>query len=109
QFLSLDGEQTTYFPDAHSWTSRRCGWDIILLTVKQTDLTETFLKELADMLSPHTRVICFQNGVGHIEKIRHYIAQERLYVAVTTEAALKTGPASLSHTGRGFTVVGNAA
>lgn len=82
--------------------------DVILLTVKQTHLSESFIQELAEFAKPDTMIICYQNGLGHMEKLEQFIPKKQLLYAVTTEAALKTGRTGFTHTGKGKTVIGNA-
>jgi 2-dehydropantoate 2-reductase len=80
--------------------------DLVLLTVKQTSITEAMAAAVRDQLKPGSRLVCFQNGVGHIELLRRYIPEDKLLIAVTTEGALKHSPCHVEHTGLGVTWLG---
>lgn len=81
-------------------------WDYILLMVKQTHIDEAFITRLVHMVEPHTRILCFQNGMGHHEKLTRFIDQDQLYEAITTEAARRVDEYSVIHTGKGMTTIG---
>jgi 2-dehydropantoate 2-reductase len=80
--------------------------DWIFLTVKQKDITESLLKKLSAISTPETRMVCFQNGIGHMELIKTVFPVNRLYAAITTEAALKLSDQTVRHTGKGTTWIG---
>ncbi|WP_442603747.1 ketopantoate reductase family protein [Paenibacillus sp. KN14-4R] len=80
--------------------------DFIVLTVKQSALDDNFLSKVASLMGASTKVVCFQNGMGHIERISEYVDAKRIVAAVTTEGALRTSPTSVNHTGVGITYVG---
>lgn len=82
--------------------------DWILLAVKQKDIAAELLGAMAVNLGASTRICCFQNGQGHLDKLRGILSEDRLYAAVTTEGAVRTGPAQVLHTGRGTTKLGFA-
>jgi 2-dehydropantoate 2-reductase len=81
--------------------------NFILLMVKQTSITDQLAQELLKQLTPATRLICFQNGIGHIEILRRWISVERIWSAVTTEGALKKSSRHVKHTGYGVTWLGS--
>ncbi|NOU95422.1 2-dehydropantoate 2-reductase [Paenibacillus sp. LMG 31456] len=82
--------------------------DMILLMLKQTSITEELAAAMKVQLrKPGSKLVCFQNGIGHIELLQRYIPQEQLLVAVTTEGALKHSPHHVEHTGRGMTWIGD--
>lgn len=100
----------TVYPDCRSWEDAdrwRAGesWDWIMLAVKQTHLQPAFIRRLA-VLFPEGRILCLQNGIGHREALAGYFGESRIYSAVTTEAALKSGENEVEHTGEGTTFVG---
>ncbi|WP_127582740.1 ketopantoate reductase family protein [Paenibacillus koleovorans] len=80
----------------------------ILLTVKQQHITEGLVAEMGRRCRAGARLLCFQNGIGHIERLHPDVPASRLDWAVTTEGARKEGPATISHTGRGLTRIGSA-
>lgn len=77
----------------------------ILLTVKQTDLNEELLDQLAHIAAygghPPAAVICLQNGIGHLEKLQNRLLHTPLIAAVTTEGAKRLDGRSVEHTGKG--------
>lgn len=94
--------------------TRGCGHspDWVALMVKQTHLDDRFIRQLTDWLhrhAPRANLLCFQNGLGHVERLSRSIAAERIFVAVTTEGALRLGPGEVVHSGRGHTFVGHPA
>jgi 2-dehydropantoate 2-reductase len=81
--------------------------DWIFLMVKQKDITESLLNQLIQLSTPETRVLCFQNGIGHMELLHEVFPANRLYAAITTEGAIKLSEHSVQHTGQGTTWVGS--
>jgi len=85
--------------------------DWIGLMVKQSQIDEPMVKYVKRLMDQGTgsKLLCFQNGVGHVEKIAEAgIPRSRIYVAVTTEGARKDGANRVAHTGRGATSIGCA-
>ncbi|MDQ8736844.1 2-dehydropantoate 2-reductase [Paenibacillus sp. LHD-38] len=77
----------------------------LVLAVKQTDVDELLL-ELLDQLAAcsndeHTPIICLQNGIGHLDRIKSKLPNNPLFAAVTTEGAKRLDARSVEHTGRG--------
>lgn len=79
--------------------------DWILLAVKQKDIGSTLLAAIRARMGPNTRLCCLQNGLGHLEQLDQ-VAKGRLFAAVTTEGARRTGQSQVLHTGRGITRIG---
>ncbi|NHN30898.1 ketopantoate reductase family protein [Paenibacillus agricola] len=78
------------------------------LMLKQTAITDLLAQQLAKQLTPpSTHLVCFQNGIGHIEVLRRYIPMEQIWSAVTTEGAFKSSPRHVKHTGKGTTWLGS--
>ncbi|WP_162341789.1 ketopantoate reductase family protein [Paenibacillus paridis] len=75
----------------------------IWLTVKQTDINDELLAALKIMTSgsERTAVVCLQNGIGHLERIKEELPAIPLFAAVTTEGAKRLDMRSVDHTGRG--------
>ncbi|XID95338.1 ketopantoate reductase family protein [Paenibacillaceae bacterium WGS1546] len=74
---------------------------LVLLAVKQTALTDPFLLRLAEIVPAGGAIVPFQNGIGHLERLRDALPGRSVIAAVTTEGALRTGDNSVRHTGRG--------
>lgn len=79
---------------------------IMLVALKQTAITDALLAELDRKLARDAGLVLFQNGIGHAERFAAALGGRPVAVAVTTEAALRTGEASVRHTGRGETWIG---
>lgn len=80
--------------------------DWLFLMVKQKDITAALAKQLPLLVTPATRIVCFQNGIGHMEVLKQIFASDRLYTAITTEGALKLSETSFRHSGHGTTWIG---
>jgi 2-dehydropantoate 2-reductase len=91
----------TAYPDAI-----RSGADWIFLTVKQRHIENELCEYIARMMTENTRIICFQNGIGHVENLAKYVPSSRIYNAVTTEGARKETDRAVRHTGSGTTWIG---
>ncbi|MDR6880146.1 2-dehydropantoate 2-reductase [Bacillus sp. 3255] len=82
-------------------------YDYILLMVKQPAITPELAAYIRSKLSSGTRLISFQNGVGHESILGEALPAERLLLAVTTEGARREGDTSVAHTGHGVTYLGS--
>ncbi|MBD2861798.1 ketopantoate reductase family protein [Paenibacillus oceani] len=83
-------------------------YDWVFLTVKQKHITEPLLDTLHHLLGEQGKLVCFQNGIGHVEKLEERFPLARIYLAVTTEGAKKLSPSRVAHTGQGWTTIGHA-
>jgi 2-dehydropantoate 2-reductase len=63
-----------------------------------------FMRSLAGAES--APVVCLANGIGHMERLAARMPDVPLLAAVTTEGALREGPAAVRLTGAGRTVIG---
>jgi 2-dehydropantoate 2-reductase len=107
EVFGRDSESGTPAEEGHSIAASNCP-DWILLAVKQQHLTDGFLRRLAKLAGAHAKLLCFQNGMGHVEKISAYIPVSRIYLAITTEGARKRSDREVDHTGAGVTRIGPA-
>lgn len=80
--------------------------DWLFLMVKQKDITDMLLNQLRGLTTAGTRIVCFQNGIGHIELLIKVFPAKQLYAAITTEGAIKLSDNSVKHTGYGLTWLG---
>jgi 2-dehydropantoate 2-reductase len=111
--MEVDANLDRIFPvQAYSFTSCNHTADLLapvdwlFLMVKQKDVTVSLLKQLLLLATGETRVLCFQNGIGHMEVLKQGFPVNRLYTAITTEGALKISEHAFRHTGRGTTWIG---
>ncbi|MFD0715124.1 ketopantoate reductase family protein [Paenibacillus sp. GCM10027626] len=80
--------------------------DWIWLTVKQTAIDEALLQKMAKLASAGAPVLCMQNGIGHLPHLQAVLPRSLLYVAVTTEGALKKDDRTVQYTGVGQVMLG---
>ncbi|CAH0119577.1 2-dehydropantoate 2-reductase [Paenibacillus sp. CECT 9249] len=80
--------------------------DWVFVTAKQRHLDDRLMRMVRDEAGKQANVLCFQNGIGHIEKLANYIPANRIYAAVTTEGARRDSGIETAHTGRGQTWIG---
>jgi 2-dehydropantoate 2-reductase len=78
---------------------------VVLLCVKTSDTEET-ARAVAPHLARGARVLCLQNGVDGVERMRAAGGFEA-FAAVVYVAAAMTGPGRVKHTGRGDLVLGD--
>ncbi|WP_438351636.1 ketopantoate reductase family protein [Paenibacillus sp. FA6] len=90
------------------WNEAPGEW--VFLMTKQKDVKEIASRQLARMdeesLKEIQGMICFQNGIGHIELLSLMLPQWHIYSAITTEAAYKVSHNKVFHAGRGLTMIG---
>lgn len=82
------------------------GW--MLLAVKQSHLGDKLLAALGRHMQHAAGLVAFQNGIGHEQKLRTAVPVHKLFLAVTTEGALRVSMSDVRHTGKGRTKVGPA-
>jgi 2-dehydropantoate 2-reductase len=82
-------------------------FDILMIALKQTHL-QSALTTLSRLLAVSPVVVCFQNGIGHAEFFDRHFPHVSLFLAVTTEGALRESINSVRHTGIGTTWIGSA-
>lgn len=111
---SMDGRQMPVNSESFSvssWasfagSSAAANADYIFLMIKQQGIE----KVAAEMLEPlgqyHHKLICFQNGTGHLERLHELLPNWSLYAAITTEGARRTSDVSVLHAGHGTTTIG---
>lgn len=80
--------------------------DWILLTVKQRHIDTELLSRMKARMGSKTKIACFQNGVGHIEKIKASFADHSVYAVITTEGAKREGGPVVIRAGHGATRIG---
>jgi 2-dehydropantoate 2-reductase len=72
------------------------------------------IEEVLEQIQPAAQmdrdigIVCLQNGIGHIERIRKAWPKAVVCPAVTTEGAKRQGVASIVHAGSGVTEIGSS-
>ena len=80
----------------------------LALFVKQTHWTDELLGHLHHLpVSQELSIVCFQNGIGHMEILKRVWTGAVLLSAVTTEAAKRIDAHHVIHTGQGTTYIGS--
>ncbi|AOZ91693.1 ketopantoate reductase family protein [Paenibacillus crassostreae] len=91
------------------WDETPSDW--IFLMTKQKEIEKVVSRILTRLdynrLVEIKGILCFQNGVGHIELLKGAIPHCRIYSAITTEAARKDSHNKVFHAGHGMTMVGS--
>jgi 2-dehydropantoate 2-reductase len=82
--------------------------DWTLLAVKQQAIDDALLSELQALPPSRCGIVCFQNGIGHVERLAAAVSDSVVYIAVTTEGARRESPFEVDHTGIGTTEIGLA-
>lgn len=105
--MKIAGEALSALPIERYSERKKTGevtW--ILLALKQKDLNEELIGLLKANLGSEDRLFCLQNGVGHIERLRHALPNLDIYAAITTEGARRLDSNSVLHAGKGSTLFG---
>jgi 2-dehydropantoate 2-reductase len=90
--------------EASTELSAANGADIVLFCVKTTDTVDA-ARALAPILGSRTLVLCLQNGVDNVERIRATTGIAALSAVVYVAASVPE-PGCLKHVGRGDLVIG---
>ncbi|WP_020615595.1 ketopantoate reductase family protein [Paenibacillus daejeonensis] len=75
--------------------------EVVMLTVKQYQITEDLIEQVGRVLPEQTPVYCLQNGIGHLTRLQACWPRLQVLAASTTEAALRSSPSSVRYTGAG--------
>ena len=79
--------------------------DWVFLMVKQPQL-KGIEPTLLKWINSNTKILAFQNGLGHFEQLRKMV-KNPIFLAVTTEGAYKKSCSHVIHTGKGETFIGS--
>jgi 2-dehydropantoate 2-reductase len=110
---TIEGQRECFSDLTVNSFERRCNeksqeavLDFLFLMVKQTAIQEDLISFIQKRSSPSTIVICFQNGLGHVDALLEAFRPNQIMLAVTTEGASKLSIASAAHMGVGITYLG---
>lgn len=84
----------------------RAPGDWLFLMVKQTGMDEA-IQSMDGLKTKPVNAVCFQNGLGHIEKLEKAFPSWRIFSAVTTEGAKRDG-GDVHRAGHGQTWIGES-
>jgi len=82
--------------------------DWIWITVKQPDMDDDLLRQIAALASEGASVLSLQNGIGHLPVLHASLPHSPIYAAITTEGALRHNLHTVDHTGVGQLAFGLA-
>ena len=104
-----DGATHTVPVQATSEPADVRGSDLVIVLVKSWATGES-VKPLKSHLTRDAVVLTLQNGLGNAAQLRsallHDGVRPHVWLGVTTQAALRTAPGAVTHTGEGITVIG---
>ncbi|WP_334071916.1 MULTISPECIES: 2-dehydropantoate 2-reductase [Paenibacillus] len=80
--------------------------DWVFLMTKQRHIEGPLLRHTGKLLGETTGILCFQNGIGHIEKVRGAFPGFPVYAAITTEGAKLADKSKVIRSGAGVTKLG---
>ncbi|WP_313641934.1 2-dehydropantoate 2-reductase [Paenibacillus sp.] len=105
--ISISGDRFASAPiEEFTDTYLREPSDWIIVTVKQNTLHNALPEILSPLKAERVHIICFQNGIGHMEMLRDLLPKANLYAAVTTEAAKRKSLTEVIHAGAGEVWIG---
>jgi 2-dehydropantoate 2-reductase len=104
-----DGTNNTWRIPVSSDPADVAGSDLVIVLVKAWASAEA-VAPLKTRLTRDAVVLTLQNGLGNASAIRTALLNEgvrpHVWLGVTTQAAIRTAPGEVTHTGGGTTVIG---
>lgn len=109
ELTERDGQSTTVRLDVSSNAGDVEGSDLVIVLVKAWASGDA-IAPLKPYLSRDAVVLTLQNGLGNASAIRSALVDEgmrpHVWLGVTTQAAIRTAPGKVRHTGDGLTAIG---
>ena len=109
KLTELDGRTVTVPVEASSDPAEVAGSDLVVVLVKAWASGEA-VAPLAPYLTRDAIVLTLQNGLGNAAMLRaallHDGVRPQVWLGVTTQAAMRTAPGEVVHTGDGLTAIG---
>jgi 2-dehydropantoate 2-reductase len=109
RFTEMDGRTITVPIEASSEPADVKGSDLVVVLVKAWASGEA-MAPLRSHLTRDAVVLTLQNGLGNAAMIRTSLLHEgvrpHVWLGVTTQAAIRTEPGAVTHTGDGLTAIG---
>ncbi len=79
--------------------------DLVIIFTKSYD-TARALDSIGPLLSPKTKVLTLQNGLGNLELIARAVGKDRAWGGATAHGSTLLGVGDVRHAGRGETIIG---
>lgn len=109
-FQFIEQNQTTFvsLPCEHSSPRPHdnAPIDTLLVFTKSYDTLQA-VKQLKSRITPLSRIVLFQNGMGSQQEITHLLPHNTVYAASTTEGANRPDQQTIVYAGKGETWVGS--
>jgi 2-dehydropantoate 2-reductase len=109
RLTEMDGRTVTVPIEASSEPADVKGSDLVVVLVKAWASGEA-VAPLRSHLTRDAVVVTLQNGLGNASMIRTSLLHEgvrpHVWLGVTTQAAIRTAPGAVTHTGDGLTAIG---
>ena len=109
QLTELDGSTHTVPMETSSDPADVKGSDVVIVLVKSWASAEA-VAPLRTYLTRDSAVLTLQNGLGNASMLRNALLEKgvrpHVWLGVTTQAAIRTSPGALLHTGDGITAIG---
>ncbi|WP_110934378.1 ketopantoate reductase family protein [Paenibacillus bouchesdurhonensis] len=80
--------------------------DWIMLATKQRHIDNELAKALEPLVGQDTKILCFQNGIGHAEFLSQVFPETPIYAVITTEGAKRIDSYQVIRSGKGLTSIG---
>lgn len=110
ELTERDGQRSTVDLEVSSTPADVEGSDLVVVLVKAWASGDA-VAPLKPYLVRDTIVLTLQNGLGNASKIRAALTTDQgvrphVWLGVTTQAAIRTAPGKVRHTGTGLTAIG---
>ena len=105
--LCIDENDTTnvYHPSAVSNTKEEKPADLVILFVKAL-FSRSALEGNRALIGPNTRLMTLQNGAGHEDLLKEFVAEDHIIIGTTEDNGAVLGLGHVRHGGAGVTNVG---
>lgn len=100
-----DGSETHVTPGAATGYDSMGEQDLVVLFVKSL-FSRAALAAAKPIIGENTYVMTLQNGAGHDEILREFVAPERVVIGTTQHNASYPEPGCVNHGGSGITCIG---
>ncbi len=82
--------------------------DYLLITSKANDV-QKMLEKAEKLLHENSKVLCFSNGLGHVEKCIEFYGPHRVFAASVSHGAWRPEPGVIEWAGKGSIAIGQFA
>lgn len=100
-----DGSARHFHPMAVTDSASFGQADLVILFVKAL-YSRSALQGNISLIGPHTHVLTLQNGSGHENILKEFVAPEQIVIGMTQHNSSISGPCRIHHGGGGCTSIG---